>query len=279
MLLSRSRTSSRPRVLDEVAGQVRYEHGSAVEFGRPTHAAVLVHWAPTPILSRSVTTLASELSAAGYRPVLVSACESPEPLEWHGRRPADAIVLRKPNVGYDFGSWAVALHELPALAEAERVILTNDSMVGPFGAFDGVIARFESSAADVFGLTDTRQYFRHLQSYFLGFTNGVLGDAPLAKFFADVRAEQTKWDVIHRYELGLNRLLRREGYGITAGFRADDVVPAGENPVIKGWWRLLERGFPFVKKEVLRHPEVAPRAEWVSREVAAVFGERVEDWI
>jgi lipopolysaccharide biosynthesis protein len=278
-MLSRSRTTYRPRVLDEVAGQVRYEHGSAVEFGRPNRAAVLVHWSPTPTLSRSVTTLAGELSAAGYRPVLVSACESAEPLEWRGRRPADAIVLRKPNVGYDFGSWAVALHELPALAEAERVILTNDSMVGPFSSLADVMARFEASTADVFGLTDTRQYFRHLQSYFLGFTHGVLRDAPLDRFFADVRSEPTKWDVIDRYELGLNRLLRREGYGITSGFHADDVVPTGENPVIKGWWRLLERGFPFVKREILRNPEVAPRAEWVSREVAAVFGERVEDWI
>ncbi|MCW2645077.1 MAG: hypothetical protein QOG22_3130 [Pseudonocardiales bacterium] len=278
-MLSRSRKTSRPRVLDEVAGQVKYEHGSAVEFGRPNRAAVLVHWGPTPTLSRSVTTMANELSTAGYRLVLVSACESPEPLEWRGKRPLDAVVLRKPNVGYDFGSWAVALHELPALAGADRVILTNDSMVGPFAQFGDVMARYEASAADVFGLTDTRQYFRHLQSYFLGFTHGVLRDEPLAAFFAGIRSEPTKWDVIHRYELGLNRILRREGYGITAGFRADDVVPAGENPVIKGWWRLLERGFPFVKREILRNPEVAPRSEWVSREVAAVFGERIEEWI
>ena len=278
-MLSRPRTTSRPRVLDEVAGQVRFEHGSAAELGKPNRAAVLVHWAPTPTLSRSVTTLANELSSAGYRPVLVSACESPEPLEWRAKRPPDVVVLRKPNVGYDFGSWAVALHELPALAMADRVILTNDSMAGPFTPITDVMARFEATSADVFGLTDTRQYFRHLQSYFLGFTHGVLADRPLARFFADVRQEQTKWDVIHRCELGLNRLFRQEGYGITAAFRADDVVPAGENPVIKGWWRLIERGFPFVKLEILRNPQVAPRAEWVAREVAAVFGERIEDWI
>lgn len=278
-MFSRSATKSRPRVLDKVAGQVRFEHGSAVEFGRPVRAAVLVHWAPTPRLSRSVTTLANELSSAGYQPVLVSACEAPGPLDWRGKRPLDCVVIRKPNVGYDFGSWAVALHELPALATADRVILTNDSMVGPFGSLTDVISRFEATTADVFGLTDTRQFFRHLQSYFLGFTHGVLGDAPLSDFFADVREEQTKWDVINNYELGLNRLLRQEGYGITPGFRADDIVPAGENPVIRGWWRLLEEGFPFVKRQILTEPEVAPRAEWVSREVEAVFGERIEDWI
>ncbi len=266
-------------MLDEVAGQVRFERGSVAEFGSPQRAAVLVHWARTPVLSRSVTTLAGELARAGYRLVLVSACESPQPLNWRGTCPPDATVLRKPNAGYDFGSWAVALNELPAITQAERVILTNDSMAGPFAPLAGVLAQFEHCSADVFGLTDTRQYFRHLQSYFVGFTDGLLGEAPLAAFFADIRLEDTKWDVINRYELGLNRLFRREGYGYTAGFRADDVVPAGDNPVIRGWWRLLERGFPFVKREILRDPDVAPRADWVSREVAAVFGQRIEEWV
>ncbi|MEP7019133.1 MAG: rhamnan synthesis F family protein [Pseudonocardiales bacterium] len=272
-------TKSRPRVLDEVAGRVRYEHGSTTEFGRPGRAAVLVHWAPSPRLSRSVTTLVNELSSVGYRPVLVSACEAPDPLEWNGKRPEDAVVLRKPNIGYDFGSWAVALNELPAIAEADKVILVNDSMVGPFAPITDIVARFESSTADVFGLTDTRQYFRHLQSYFLGFNRGVLADKPLAAFFADVREEHDKWNIVRRYELGLSRMLQQEGYGIVAGFRADDVVQPGDNPVIRGWWRLLERGFPFVKREVLRNPDVVPRAEWVAREVRAVFGEQIEDWI
>jgi lipopolysaccharide biosynthesis protein len=279
MMRLRTRSEDRPLVLDEVAGQVRFEHGSAADLGTPDHVAVIVHWAPSTSLSRSVTTLVNEFSSAGYRTVLVSSCGATGPLEWRGQRPADTIVLRKPNIGYDFGSWSVALHELPRIASANRVILTNDSMVGPFASLSGILQRFEESPADVFGMTDTRQYFKHVQSYFLGFTHGVLGDSPLAQFFSGVREEPTKWDVIRRYELGLNKLLRHEGYGVTTAFRADDVVPAGENPVIKGWWRLLDLGFPFVKKEILRTPEVAPRSEWVAREIQAVFGERIEEWM
>jgi lipopolysaccharide biosynthesis protein len=273
-----SRTGRGPRVVDEVAGQVRYEHGGPDELGLPAQVAVVVQWSATALLSRSVTTLVRELAAAGYRVVLVSACEADEPLEWRGRRPAGTVVMRKPNVGYDFGSWAVALDELPAIARADRVILANDSMIGPFASMSAILRRFEQSRADVFGLTDTRQHFRHLQSYFLGFNGAILSDDPLTAFFADVREEPTKWEIIRRYELGLNVLFRRECYGITAAFRADDVVPAGENPVIRGWWRLLERGFPFVKREVYRS-DVAPRAEWAAREVAARYGERIEDWI
>jgi lipopolysaccharide biosynthesis protein len=277
--LFRSADAGRPRVLDEVAGRVHFEYGSAAEFGNPEKAAVLVHWAESPMLTRSFTTYAGQLAEAGYRLVVVSGCESEQPLEWRGRRPDGTIVIRKPNLGYDFGSWAVALHELPAIAQAQRTILTNDSLVGPFSSIQPILDRFEASPVDVYGLTDTRQYFRHLQSYFLAFNGGVLADEPLAAFYADVRIEPTKWDIIRRYELGLNLLLRRESYAFSTAFRADEFVTPGDNPVIIAWWKLLERGYPFVKREIIRDPSVAPRAEWVAREVEAVFGQHVEDWI
>lgn len=279
MTLLQRVTKGRPRVLTEVAGAVRFEHGSPTEFGTPDKAAILVQWSREATLSRSFTTLATEFAAAGYRIAVVSACEDPDPLEWHGKRPEGTVVIRKPNFGYDFGSAAVALDALPAIADAQHVALVNDSMIGPFAPLAPTLKAMEARPVDVQGLTDTRQYFQHLQSYFLLFTGRVLRDAPLARFFRDVRIEPTKWDIIRRYELGLSVLLRREGYSTAAAYRADDVVSAGYNPVITGWWKLLEMGFPFVKREILRNPDVAPRGEWVSREVSAVFGERVQDWI
>lgn len=240
---------------------------------------MLVHWSRSPVLTRSFVTFAGELAAAGYRVAVVSSCESRQPLEWGGRCPEGTTVIRKPNIGYDFGSWSVGLHALPAIASADRVILTNDSMLGPFASLRPMLDKVEQWPVDVYGLTDTRQYFRHLQSYFLGFNGGILADPPLASFYADVRVEPSKWEIIRRYELGLSVLLRRESYSFTTVFRADELVPPGDNPVIKGWWRLIERGFPFVKREIVRDPAVAPRSEWVAREVQAVFGQRIEDWM
>jgi lipopolysaccharide biosynthesis protein len=275
----RASRATRPRVLDAVAGNVTFEHGSRDSVDGVDRVAVLVHWSPTATLTKSFIRLTEAFAKSGYLPVVVSACEVAEPLEWGGRRPDEAVVLRKPNLGYDFGSWSVALAELPAISAANRVILANDSMVGPFTSLDPILDTFEATAADVFGLTDTRQYFSHLQSYFLGFSGGILADEPLASFFADVRIEPTKWEVIRRYELGLSVRLRRECYVTTSAFRADEVVPYGENPVIKGWWKLLERGYPFVKREIVREPKLAPRGEWIAREVEAVFGEHIHEWI
>lgn len=266
-------------MLDLVSGRVRVEQPPTPDLAGADRVAVLAHYAPTPTLSRSATRLIEELSRAEYQVVLVSACEDAAPLRWPQSEPPPITVLRKPNVGYDFGSWAVALHTFPSIARAEHVILVNDSMAGPFSSLAGLLRRCESSSADVYGLTDTTQFLPHLQSYFLGFRSGVLAERPLARFFADVRHETTKWDVVRNYELGLGRLFRREGYGATAAFRGRSLVGYGDNPTIKGWLALIRQGFPFVKRELVRDVTLAPDGEYVAHAVATLCGERIEDWV
>lgn len=258
--------------------QVTLERGDESVLGAAHRVAVVAHWSVDAALTRSFRELVSGLTRHGYAVVVVSASPAGSPLRW-GSDMVDAVVLRKPNIGYDFGSWAVALDRYPCIATADQVILANDSMVGPFTDMTDLLERFNAASTDVWALTDTWQYFHHLQSYFLGFRNGVLAEAPLARFWADIREEPTKWDVINNGELRLSRLLRREAYSWSCAVGADAVVPRGENPVIKGWWRLLELEFPFVKREVIARPEVAPRAEWVGREVEATFGVRLSEWL
>lgn len=249
------------------------------DIGTPDRIAVLAHWSDSAVVNRSFRTLVREFSVNGYLPIIVSAAEFDEPLDWSGGLPGNAVVLRKPNLGYDFGSWAIAIDRIPAISCARYVVLANDSVIGPFASLQPLLRAFEGSAADVWGLTDTRQYFLHLQSYFLGFRNGVLAEPVLRAFWAGVRDEPVKWNVINNNELGLSRLLYREGFAATAAFRGDDIVAYGENPVIRGWWILLENGFPFVKREIVRNPSVAPNGEAVAREVKAVYGVELDDWI
>ncbi len=270
---------NRPAVVESLVSQVVCEHGSPQNFGTPERVALLVHWAKQPVVSRSFRELTHQLAELDYRTVIVSAAEFSQPLDWGGAIPAQTIVFRKPNLGYDFGSWAVGLGMLPAIAEAPRVILANDSMLGPFSDIAPLLADFDSTLVDVWGLTDTRQFSHHLQSYFLGFRDGVLAERPLRDFFSGVREERSKWEIVKHNELALSALLRREGYLIKPAFRGEDVVGAGQNPVIAGWRQLLELGFPFVKRQILSDPTVAPRSEQVAGVVEAVFGARIEDWI
>jgi hypothetical protein len=269
-----------PLVLDAQESQA---HVEGIDYlagaGRPVRVAAIAHWARDSRVSRSVAELTRILTANDYTVAIVSTAEGTGPLEWPGLPPEGVTVVRRPNLGYDFGSWATALDRYPALAGADEVLLLNDSLAGPFGPIDHLLARFHDSQADVWGLTDTTQFGHHLQSYCLGFRHQTLLEAPLARFWHGIRAEACRDDVIWGYEIGLSRLLRRERYSLDAGIHYNSVVRGGQNPTILGWRRLLDCGFPFVKRELLRRPEIAPDGDQVRQELRRRYGVDVDEWV
>jgi lipopolysaccharide biosynthesis protein len=272
--------AERPRKVRRLTrDRVRVERGG-LSIGNVERVVVVAQWSESPRLSRSVCTLVSELQANDYRVVVSSACEAPEPLEWDATVDVDRLtVLRKPNIGYDFGSWSVALQLVPEISSARRVLLVNDSMIGPFAPLAPLLTAFDTTAADVWGLTDTQQFGHHLQSYFFGFCNGVLTDRPLAAFWADIRHYDDKMQIILENEVALGRLLREEGYVAKSVFSHELFVQPGQNPVIVGWKGLLKSGFPFVKREILRHPSVAPAGATMPDVVKAQHGADVDSWV
>lgn len=274
------RFRKRPRVVDVAAAPV-LESGPAVgSWGTSEAVVIMVHWADRPRVSRSVSESVRQFSERGYRVAVCSSAEGTGRLEWiHGLSP-DVAVYRRPNLGYDFGSWASMLHAFPQLKKAPRVLLVNDSLVGPFASIVPILDRFEADDCDVWGLISTSQDAPHFQSHFVGYKGGVLSDGPLAGFWDDVRIEPTKRDLILRYEIGLWPLLQSASYRMATGFPWDLVVNLGQNPTSLGWRRLLQWGFPWVKREiVLRPPPEVPDGPQVRRVVLDMFGEDVLEWV
>jgi hypothetical protein len=259
----------------------RLESGPAIEdWGEPAAIAVLVHWSAAPVVSRSAATLVAEFTAAGYQVAVCSTAESSGPLQWPHGRPDSASVYRRPNIGYDFGTWSSMLVGWPQLSRADRVVLANDSMVGPFATIAPILADFGNADADVWGLISTNQDGEHLQSHFVGYRGGVLQHPALTAFWHGIRLQRTKQALIRKYEIGLGPVLRRAGLRVEAGFPWDLVVQPRQNPTIFGWRRLLHWGFPWVKRElVLRpHPQV-PDALEVRAVVRERFGQDVLEWL
>jgi lipopolysaccharide biosynthesis protein len=268
-----------PRVVDANGSAVTVEgDDDLARTATVERVAVLAHWSPSPLVSRSVTTMVAALAEAGYRVVVVSTSEVRAPLDWRGGRPTGLTVLRRPNVGYDFGSWATAFDRYPVIADAGRVLLLNDSMVGPFATIEPLLAKFHASLADVWAVTDTSQFEYHLQSYVLGFPGATLREPPMQAFWRDICVEASKRDVIWRYEIGLSRLLRRERFGSDVAIPFRHLVRDGRNPTITGWQRLLDHGFPFVKRELLVRPQVAPDGELVPAVLRRRFDVDVAEW-
>ena len=160
--------------------------------------AVMASYGSTPRITRSVDEFVRQLADADYQVLLVRASENPSPLEWP-TTPAAAVVLRRPNVGYDFGSWAATLNALPELRRARRVLLVNDSLVGPFAPIAPLLEHFESSTADAWGAVANPQIMPHLQSFFLGFRNGMLDDPPLKEFWRSIRPQTEKMDYVMKF--------------------------------------------------------------------------------
>lgn len=241
--------------------------------------AVIAQFSHQQRISKSLNTMIAELFRAGYRVVVSSSCQAPDKLLFADSVRDKVTVLRKPNVGYDFGSWACGLAWDDDISRASHVVFVNDSLVGPFSGLDDVLTRFQDSKADVYGLTDTTQFGHHIQSYFLGFRNGVLHDPVLSRFWQGIHHEANKEKIIARNEIGFSRLLHREGYSSEVAFPYWQLVKAGENPTIRGWEKLLDMGFPFVKREIVRNPKVAPRGDHLAAVVRRRFGVDIQEWL
>ena len=229
-------------------------------------------------------------------------------------KPLCAGVLVRRNIGYDFGAMREGLSylNLPR-PNTEMVVLANDSIYGPLKPLDDMIGRIDFATADLWGATDSWQSRYHIQSYFLAAGRRVLEHKAWRDFWNDVRPVKSKTWVINRYELGLSQRMVRGGLRLGAVWRYQDLIgnvnqtwlmeprqdmPQSAEPMVKMryihahrirhnvatrtplnptsdlWRQLLQAGFPFVKRELLRdNPSyVADLIDWRD-EVRKCFGE------
>jgi lipopolysaccharide biosynthesis protein len=152
-------------------------------------------------------------------------------------------------------------------------MLTNDSLAGPFGPLDDLVARIEASSADVWSATGNHYPQDHMQSYLLAFRDGVLAREPLGGFFAAVRAQDTKKAVIQTYEFGLSELVHSHGLSAEVGWTKDALgIPDSADSVLGGWARMLRTGFPFVKRTLLEQRRFADQRAAIAAVVKQEYG-------
>jgi lipopolysaccharide biosynthesis protein len=232
------------------------------------------------------------LQAAGFRIVFVSNAPKLDPAGLEKVRGIADLVLRRANVGYDFGAYKDGLSAIPDLGALDMLLLANDSVYGPFSPIADLVARADCGRAQFWGLTDSWEGSYHLQSYFLLFGRDAIGNAAFAAFWRGVRYVNAKSYVIRKYEVGLSERLMKAGLRGGAMFSAREVsrvlfdeVNAGalKDPAMdedsrkylkrmlgvveRGaplnishffWDRLIAKmGCPFLKRELLEKNPVA----------------------
>lgn len=240
--------------------------------------AVVAHYSDRPDADRSLEALLRNARAAGFGTVLVSTSEVREPLRFSNPEASPHLVIRRPNVGYDFGSWASVICGRPEVA-GRRTLLLNNSLAGPFEPITALLDRARFSATDIWGLIGSAQFTWHIQSYCIGFAPGVLADPAVQRFWRSVAPQPTKQDVIMKFELGQSQMLLAEGFTFDVVVPPGLLIDKGSNPAILAWRRLLDYGIPFVKKELIRDPSVAPDADEIPAELRRRFDIDVEEWV
>lgn len=154
----------------------------------------------------------SRLAQMGFDVVFVSTSDLGSDERDRIRNHCLKVICRE-NSGYDFYSYKVGLLESGiSLDSYQNVVLCNDSVYGPLRDLSGLFRRMEAENCDVWGLVESEEIERHLQSFFLVFRRAVLDSGALGQFFNEVEVLQSKREVIDMYEIGLSRQMIARGF-------------------------------------------------------------------
>ena len=74
----------------------------------------------------------------------------------------------------------------------------------------------------------------------------------MVTFWQNIRSQNDKFDVVLAYELGLTSRAKGNGLLVGAIYPWNLLVDYWENASVKAWQRLLDLGYPFIKREVTR---------------------------
>ena len=242
-----------------------------------TEAQVAVLKAPDPSLAGEICLFAAFAPATGLKPHVLPYVEAlaragfavvlvvNTDLDYRSLRLEPALLGRlagcivRENVGFDFAAWGHAYSLGRGLSRCTRLLLVNDSVIGPLdeASFTALIGRLRASDADLVGLTENRTPRRHLQSYFLAFGPRALGAEAFRRAFAGMRSLPTKELVIDAYETSLTHRLGLAGLRAAALFPPLYDEPRSGDDTTARWRELVDAGLPFVKASLLRDPRHA----------------------
>jgi Rhamnan synthesis protein F len=170
-------------------------------------------------VARSTYLTCDHLIEQGYSPFVLSNA----PLSDTDRAALlarSAILLERPNFGYDFGAYQDGIRILGKMGcRPDRLILMNDSTWFPIRANDTSIARMEASGEAFTGQvekieSDIRDYngIDHLESHLLMFTKPALECSAFVDFWKDYPASSNRTNTILQGEKKLSDTMFKAGF-------------------------------------------------------------------
>ena len=161
-------------------------------------------------------------------------------------------VVKRPNLGYDFGSWAHSLRYEDHLLEFDHLVFTNSSLIGPLYDPSSFFDALLELNGDVKAAVESAQVVPHFQSYLWSIDPEKLLTTGIKDFlmsFLDVPINRE--EAIAKGELRFPEILKNLGFVYDSLFPAGSLCPLDKNPSLDAPFRLIANGFPFIKKSLL----------------------------
>ncbi len=181
--------------------------------------AIVAHYDPEETWDANFISLLQVLSEVVDRTIVVTTSEGIPDL------PAElsaTVLVKRPNVGYDFYSYRVGLHFALSYPDIDGLFILNSSIIlldsEKFRRLLRYISRPDQAVA-VRGVTSSTQVTWHIQSYLLYFNFLLLPSGLLQKFFNEVEPLNSKFEIVLRYEIGLGKVLRGCSIPVETVFR------------------------------------------------------------
>jgi hypothetical protein len=241
----------------------------------PTRSlALYLHWSPDGRISSMVRRQVRLWHEAGFACVFITNA-TPPAADW-GAIAADSVLrIRRANVGRDFGAWRdAAAIALQRFGTPQELLLTNDSVLGPFLPLAPLVDAWRAGGDGFFGLTESLGGGAHLQSYaLLGRGEKAVGE--MLGHLAALKDTRSKWQLVQRGEIGLTQRMLRAGVPCWALFGQERLAALADaptrariaprysnaeafarvpfNPCHHLWRELVEgMGYPYLKTELIR---------------------------
>ena len=160
-------------------------------------------------------------------------------------------ILIKKNYGYDFGAWKSGLKVLAGeIDDYEELILCNDSVFGPFYNLNTIFMNMKDRY-DIWAMTDNAQINYHLQSYFIVYNKAAFQHKVFQDFWSGFEIYNNKQKLIEINEVKFSKKLQETELRIGAFCTVDDYSYLN---ITHYYWKelILNKQFPFIKKELLR---------------------------
>jgi len=196
--------------------------------------AVVAHYDPDGLAAPHVLRLLDQLNGFMDEVVVVSsAALTPEA---RLRITERAELIERENFGRDFAGWQHVLHGRFVPDRYQEILLTNDTYVGLLLPVERIFAEMSTRPVEMWGTHESFYLSRHIQSFFMVFTEPVLRSHAFEQFWRRMRPSSSRMDVVLSQEIGLSQHFLDAGFEIAGYFQPNqrEVALGAER---ERWWK------------------------------------------